>query len=67
MNKKYYLQPDIRVRSLESDLLQDGIANVSTGDTGIEYGGEGGDDDDPRAKWGNLWNDFDETGGSWED
>ncbi len=67
MNKKYYLQPDIRVRSLESDLLQDGITQASTGDTGIEYGGEGGDDDDPRAKWGNLWSDFDETGGSWEE
>ena len=67
MNKKYYLQPDVRVRSLESDLLQDGITQASTGDTGIEYGGEGGDDDDPRAKWGNLWSDFDETGGSWEE
>jgi|GEM_PF-4762966 len=67
MNKKYYLQPDIRVRSLESDLLQDGITQASTGDTGIEYGGEGGDDDDPRAKWGNLWSDLDETGGSWEE
>ena len=67
MNKKYYLQPDIRVRSLESDLLQDGITQASTGDTGIEYGGEGGDDDDPRAKWGNLWSDFDETGGNWDE
>ena len=67
MNKKYYLQHDIWVRSLESDLLQDGITQASTGDTGIEYGGEGGDDDDPRAKWGNLWSDFDETGGSWEE
>ena len=67
MNKKYYLQPDIRVRSLESDLLQDGITQASTGDTGIEYGGEGGDDDDPRAKWGNLWSDLDEIGGSWEE
>lgn len=67
MNKKYYFQPNIRVRSLESDLLQDGITQASTGDTGIEYGGEGGDDDDPRAKWGNLWSDFDETGGSWEE
>lgn len=52
---------------MESDLLQDGITQASTGDTGIEYGGEGGDDDDPRAKWGNLWSDFDETGGSWEE
>ena len=67
MNKKYYLQPNIRVRSLESDLLQDGITQASTGDTGIEYGGEGGDDDDPRAKWGNLWSDLDETGGSCEE
>ena len=67
MNKKYYLQPNIRVRSLESDLLQDGITQASTGDTGIEYGGEGGDDDDPRAKWGNLWSDLDETGDSWEE
>jgi len=67
MNKKYYSQPDIKVRSLESDLLQNGINDVSTGDTGIDYGGEGGDDDDPRAKWGNLWNDMDETGGNWDE
>ena len=59
MEKKNYLSPSIRVRSLESDLLQNGIGDVSTGDTGINYGGEGGDDDDPRAKWGNLWDDFD--------
>ena len=67
MNKKYYSQPDIKVRSLESDLLQNGINDVSTGDTGIDYGGEGGDDDDPRAKWGNLWDDMDETGGNWDE
>ena len=59
MENKIYLSPSIRVRCLESDLLQNGIADVSTGDTGIDYGGEGGDDDAPRAKWGNLWDDFD--------
>ena len=55
--KKVYLSPQIRVRSLESDLMQNGINNASTGDTNINYGGEGGDDDEPRAKWGNLWDD----------
>ena len=67
MKKKIYLLPQIRVRRLESDLLQGDINQASTGDTGIEYGGEGGDDDNPRAKWGNLWSDLDETGGSWEE
>lgn len=55
-NKRTYFRPKIKVRSLESELLQGGgIHQVSTGDTGIEYGGEGGDDDEPRAKWGDLW------------
>lgn len=59
MEKKLYSSPSIRVRCLEEDLLQNGLTDVSTGDTDIEYGGEGGDDDDPRAKWGSLWEDFD--------
>ena len=61
--KKVYLSPQIRVRSLESDLMQNGINQASTGDTNINYGGEGGDDDEPRAKWGNLWDDWDDFNG----
>ena len=58
MKKRIYLSPSIRVRRLDADLLQDGVGDVST-NVDIGYGGEGGDDDDPRAKWGNIWDDSD--------
>ena len=67
MEKSFYLRPSIRIRSLTSDLLQGGIDNVST-DVNIDYGGEGGDDDEPRGKWGNIWDDSDtqDEDGIWE-
>ena len=59
--EKTYIQPSLTESHLTilSDLL-----DASASDIGIDYGGDGNDDDDPTSKqrdtetgssWGNLW------------
>ena len=61
MEKKFYLSPSIRVRSLEMERLLDGgsITNINDGGSGDDGPGYGGEGNGPAyaPEFRNIWDD----------